>query len=394
MTITDRRWAFGAPLLCASFLLVRGGCGGTSWAQSSAPAPIQVPVAPVERHDVTRSIRLAGSVEAVEQARLYAKVSGYLKTISVDIGDVVRRDQVVAELNVPEMQGESEAAEARLAEARALEAKAEADLELQKIIAERSRELRERGAVTQQDLDEAVAKQRAAAAALQLARARAKSAAAQLAKVRALADYARIKAPYDGIVTERFLNSGALVQAATSGASVSPVVTVARVDQVRVFVALPESDVPFVEAEDRAIFVPNGAKLATPFEGHVTRLAGALDPSTRTMRVEVDLPNAERRLLPGMYGSLTLALETHRGALTVPSRAVVTEKSGATFVYLVVDGAARRATVRVGIDDGIRAEITEGLEGGETCIVGAPGTISDGVPVRPIPPGAPEAKSS
>jgi RND family efflux transporter MFP subunit len=316
-----------------------------------------------------------------------------VKAIHVDIGDTVARDQLLAELDIPEMQGEVEAAAARLAEARALEAKAAADLELQRVIAKRSRGLREREAITEQDLEEAEAKHHMAAASLQLARAQVQSAEAELVRLGALMDYARIKAPFDGVVTERFVDTGALLQAATTSANVSPIVTVARVDRVRVFADVPEPEVPFVDTEDRATFVPNGPR-GVPLEGRVTRFAEALNPATRTMRVEVDFANPERRLLPGMYGTLSLAHHTERDTVTLPAAAVLKEKGGASYVYVVVGGKAVRRNVQTGIDDGIRVQIVEGLDGGETCIVAAPGGISDGSPVRPIETAAAAAKTS
>ncbi len=365
-----------APLAC-------GGQDASSAARGAAvsPAAVRVQVARPERREVTRSIQLPASVEAFELARLYAKVAGYLGTINVDIGDRVQRDQLLAALDIPEMQQELASAQAQLAERRAQLAKAEADASLQKTLFERARALRERKAVTQTDLDEAQAKHAIAQAALQLAAAQVKSAEANLARLQSLAEYARIKAPFDGIVIERFVDPGALIQAATGSANVNPIVTVARIDRVRTFVDIPEREVPFVGASNTATLAPSAFADKT-FTGHVTRFAGALNPATRTMRTEVDFENPEARLYPGMYGSLTLALEVHPEALTLPSAAVTTQKDGKSFVYVVANGGAHRKPVRVGVDDGIRAEILSGLDGSEECVVTGSGSIADGVPVQ------------
>jgi RND family efflux transporter MFP subunit len=338
-------------------------------------------VARPERREVTRSIQLPASVEAFEQARLHAKVAGYLATIHVDIGDRVQRDQLLAVLDIPEMQLELAAAQAQLAERRAQLGKPEADATLQKTRFERARALRERKAVTQTDLDEAQAKHAIAQAALQLAAAQVKSAEANLARLQSLAEYARIKAPFDGIVTERFVDPGALIQAATGSANVTPIVTVARVDRVRTFVDMPEREVPFISTSNTATLAPSAFTDQT-FTGHVTRFAGALNPATRTMRTEVDFENPERRLYPGMYGDLTLALEIHPEALTLPSAAVTTQKDGKSFVYVVTNGTAHQKPVRVGVDDGVRAEILSGLDGSEECVVTGSGSIADGAPVQ------------
>lgn len=349
---------------------------------SAAPqaAALRVQVHNAERRDLTRSITLPASVEAFEQARLYAKVSGYLAAITVDIGDRVQREQLVATLDIPEMQKEYAAADAHRAEMRAQLTKAEADLSLQKTLHERTRALRERKAVTQNDLDEAAGKYTVARAAVDLARAQVRRTEAELAKLEALMEYTRIKAPFDGVVTERFADPGALIQAATGNTNVTPVVTVARVDVVRTFVDIPEREVPFVSTQNRATLEPTALARHT-FDGRVTRFARALSPATRTMRTEVDFGNPDGRLYPGMYGSLTIALETHPNAIVVPSIAVSRRKDGQAFVYIVAGSAAHQKLVHTGIDDGIQTEIVDGLEGNEPCIVSASGSLEDGTPV-------------
>ena len=355
--------------------------------------PVAVRVIRAGRGDVSRTITLPATVEAFEVAPLHAKVSGYLKEIAVDIGDRVSRDQVLAVLDVPEMQGEYAAAEARRAEARAQQAKAEADLVLQQLMVQRHRGLRTRGAVTQQDLDEAEAKYLAAKATVTLTRAQVQSAEAELERLRALMEYTRIKAPFDGIVVERHADPGALIQAATSSASIAPMLTVAHVAQVRVFLDVPEREVPLVDHNDRATFAPTALDGAT-FSGQLTRFAGALNPSTGTMRTEVDFANPDGRLYPGMYGMLTLSLDTHHDAVTIPAAALARDKSGAAYVYTVTDGVARRTPVQTGIDDGIRIEIVAGLSGDEPCILGASGAVTDGAAVRVIQPTTDPAAAS
>jgi len=363
------------PLAC-------GSPEASSAARTTAPpVAVRVQVARAERREVTRSIRLPASVEAFEQTRLYAKVAGYLATISVDIGDHVQRDQLLAVLDIPEMRQELAVAQAQLAERRAQLGKAEAEATLQKTLAERAGALRERNAVTQTDFDKVHGKHAIAQAALQLAAAQVKSAEANLARLQSLAEYSRIKAPFDGIVTERFVDRGALIQAATGSANVTPIVTVARVDRVRTFVDIPEREVPFISSTNTATLAPSAFADQT-FAGHVTRFAGALNPATRTMRTEVDFDNPEGRLYPGMYGNLTLALEIHPEALTLPSAAVTTQKDGKSFVYVVTDGTAHQKSVRVGVDDGVRAEILRGLDGSEECVVTGSGSIADGAPVQ------------
>lgn len=347
--------------------------------ETSVPS---VQVITPQRKAISRTLTLPGSVEAFEKAKLYAKVAGYLDKIHVDIGDQVKKGQALAVLDIPEMAMEYAQAEAELAEAKARHVKAQADYDLQKVELERSKSLREREAITQQELDEAQAKHEAASAGVKLAQARIDNARAHLGKLKTLMAYATIKAPFDGVVTERFVDPGALVQVATSDVDVSPVVTVQRVDKVRVFVNVPEPDVPAVDQGDPATLVLS-ALPEKKFEGEVTRFASALDSSTRTMKVEVDFPNPERLLRPGMYGSLTLALETTAEAVTLPATALLSEKDK-MFVYVVEDGQVRRIEVTTGMDDGIRVEILNGLHGGEQVIVAGASAVSDGSPVRAV----------
>jgi len=347
-----------------------------------APVP-SVQVTQPHRAAVSRTLTLLGSVEAFEKAKLYAKVAGYLEKIHVDIGDQVQQGQVLAVLDIPEMTMEYAQAEAELTEAKAQHTKAQADYELQKVIHERSKTLREREAITQQDLDEAKAKYEVAEAGVKLAQARIANVQAHLGKLKTLMDYAKIKAPFDGIVTERFVDPGALIQAATTASvNISPVVTVQRVATVRVFVDVPEPDVPAVDRGDPATLVLS-ALPQKKFEGVVTRFASALNPSTRTMKVEVDFPNPEGLLRPGMYGNLTLALETRAEALTLPATALVVQQ-GKTFVYIVKDGQAQRVEVTTGIDDGIRVEIASGLQGHAEVISAGASTVTDGGRVRAV----------
>ena len=374
-------------MFCLAFLatLSLTACGPTSDAAppSNAAAPVSVQVTRVERGDMIRSIRLSASVEAFETARLYAKVAGYLDKILVDIGDRVTKGQVLAILDIPEMAMEYTQAEAELAEAKAQLVKAQADYTLQKVVLERSKTLRAREAITPQQLDEATAKCEVAAAEVTLVHSRIDNARARLGKLKTLMEYTKITAPFEGIVTERFVDPGALIQAATTASvNVSPVVTVQRVDMVRVFIDVPEPEVPAVDRGDPATLALS-ALPEKKFAGTVTRLASALHPSTRTMKVEIDFPNPDGLLRPGMYGSLTLNLETHSEALTLPAPALVTEK-GKTFVYIVEDGKARRVEVMTGIDDGIRVEIVKGLQGNEAVIVAGASAVSDGGAVRAV----------
>jgi RND family efflux transporter MFP subunit len=374
------RTAYGAV---AAALLVAGGCSrpseNTKAPDATAP-PAQVQVTRPERRDVTRTITLSASVEAFEQSPIYAKVGGYVDRISVDIGDRVSEGQVLATLEIPEMAEQYAQAEQQLAQQRAELTKAEAEATLQKVVFTRSQGLRAKDAITEQDLDEARARAVKAAAELELARARGRGAEARVAELRALMQYATLRAPFAGVITRRFVDRGALVQASSSNNA--PLLVVARTDTVRVFADVPEPDVPFISGGDGAVL--NVASLpGRTFAGQITRFAEALDPSSRTMRTEVDLPNADGTLRPGMYGTLTIAVETHPKALTVPEGAVRREKTRAV-VYVIDGDLAAERVVKAGLSAEGRVEILEGLGDSDRVIASGATGVSEGTLIQVV----------
>jgi RND family efflux transporter MFP subunit len=346
-----------------------------------------VQVVQPERQSLHRRRTLPASVEPYEVVRLYAKVAGYLADIRVDIGDRVRKNETLAVIEVPETAAERPVLDAELAEAKAQLGKAEAANELQRAIYERSQTLRAHGSITEQDLEQARAQRAAAVAEVALAKARIASVRARVERLDTLLAYATITAPFDGVVTERFVHPGALIQMAAASNTVSPIITVQRADVVRATATVAESDVPFVDRGDPATLVVR-ALPERPFAAAVTRMADALDPATRTMRVEVDVPNPDGALRPGMYGELSLDLDQRPGVLTVPATAVLNDK-GQTVVYVVDGGAARKVAVKTGAeDDGGRTEIRAGLDETEQVVAGGGGALSDGAPVRVVEAGA------
>lgn len=359
------------PVLGVAALLVSGvgqaACTAPHANQDKTPSSaIAVTVVRPERRTLTRTLKAPGTLEAIEVATLYAKIAGYLSRIEVDRGDRVRRGQVLAEISVPEMASEHDVAAAQLRHA-------EANLDLQRITADRLTEIRraEPGAVIQQQVDEALAR-------VQMEEATVSRLRAELARLKTLMGYSTIRAPFDGIVTDRFVDAGAMIQLATTSAQ-APIVTVMNMDTVRVFVDVPEPDVPFVTRGTPAR-LSHDALPGEGFRGTVTRYSTALDPRTRTMKTEIDLPNSDHRLRPGMYGIVTIELERREKALTVPATTLLVDKE-ATYVFTVVDGRATRTLVTIGYNDGIVVEILDGLEDGARVVESGKGLCGDGSPV-------------
>ena len=343
-----------------------------------------VEVTKTVRKDLARKISLPANIEPLDQASLYAKAAGYVKWINVDIGDWVKKDEVLAELDVPEMVKEYDQVKAKLREAQASYEKAKADYALQKLTYQRTKDTwdEEPGAIAKQDVDVARAKFELAKANINSEKAKVDNAKADMKRIEVLLEYGKIKAPFDGVITKRFVDLGALVQIATSSTNVSPVVTIMHTDTVRVFIDVPEPDVPFVEKGNQATLVVD-ALPDRSFSGTVTRFANALSPETRTMKTEIDIPNPDHTLRPGMYGNLTLNLEVHENALTVPAASLIIEKDK-KFVYKVRGGKVEKVEIKTGIDDGIQVEVTQGLTGDEDIIVKGKNTVSDGEVVEVV----------
>jgi multidrug efflux pump subunit AcrA (membrane-fusion protein) len=358
--------------------------GGTIAEPNLAPAPASVSspkakgpseVEVVHPRHVTVAIRLNtnATLEAFEDAALFAKVSGYLSEVRVDIGDHVKAGQVLAVIDVPEMENDLAVAQAQLeANQKALETAQRqvdhdtANLALQDATFKRQATLNRDRWVSDQALDESRAQKDVAQADLGFGEASRDEAAAQVelaaatvAKLKTLLAYREIRAPFDGVVSQRLVNRGDLVQAPTATRT-TPLFTVQRIDTVRVFCDVPENQVPYVRVGDHASVKPLGLD-GGPITGTITRFAFRLDPQTRNMRTEIDLPNPDERLYPGMYANVSLEMDRRPNALTVPDTAIDSDGSG-YFVWTVTnDNRIARLPIRIGLTDSGRAEVIDGL---------------------------------
>ncbi len=357
---------------------------------------VNVEVVSPAREDIVRTISLPTSVEADQQATLYSKVSGYLESISVDIGDRVRNGQLLAKIDVPEIVNQHSEAEAGLAVAEADRSRTKAELDsaaaqatLQELTYDRLKAVRtaQPDVLSQQAVDEAMTESEVAAARVEEIVGRILQIDSKIDQLQAtvqrletMLGFAEIRAPFDGVVTERFVDPGALLQAAISGDSAQPIITVVKVDKVRLALDVPESEAPHVQVSSSATITID-AMPGKQFQGSVSRFSRSLNPATRTMRAEIDLANAERLLLPGMFGRAMLTLEIRAGALTVPAEALHAE-GDRSFVYQAVGGRARRVDVETLPGDGIDIEVIAGLDGGEHIIVAAREPLSDGANVN------------
>jgi RND family efflux transporter MFP subunit len=351
--------------------------------------PPRVEVARPRRATVAQRLQTNATLAAFEEADLFAKVSGYLSEVRVDIGDHVKAGQVLAVIDVPELKQQLAEAEAQLESkksslesARSQVDHAKANLFLQTALAKDRDQLGEgRNFISSQTLDQVHANADIARADLGVAEAnRALAAneidvaAATVERIKALLAYTQIVAPFDGVVARRFVNRGDLVQAATATRatpSAGSLFTLQRIDTIRVFCDVPENDVPHVHVGDPAIVKPAGFE-GKPFVGKVTRFSLRLDPETRNMRTEIDLPNPDERLYPGTYAEVSLEMNRRPDALTVPTAAVGSDSDG-NFVYSITDNRITRLAVKTGLTDNGRIEITAGLSKETPVVASAKG---------------------
>lgn len=372
-----------SAIASACVLLFLSGCKRESHEQDAAAVTPVAPVASVVRAPLATSFHAAGVFVPFQEVELHAKVAGYIRHIHVDIGDRVRQGEVLATLDVPELNAQVTGAEAgvrqskeQITRARSEVLRAQADYDAVKTAAERLQQVSSAkpGLIAQQELDNALAKERAGAAQVDAAKAAQSAMQQQLGvsqashqQVSAMADYSRITAPFSGIVTWRYADTGALIQAGTSNSGSAPVVKIAQVDTLRLRLPVPASLAPFVHVGDLAQVRVDA--LNRTFSGSVTRSTGALDAATRSMQVEIDLPNRDGSLSPGMYADVSLNIQRTGDALVVPIQAV--DQSGAQPFVLLVNSANKieKRAVRTGVATANRIEILSGVQQGNRVIV-------------------------
>ena len=383
------------------------GCNRPSAAspeQAAAPKTPEVKVVRPEKKDIRRPIERPGyNIEAYERTLVYAKIPGYVQKWNFDMGDRVHKGDILAELYIPEMDVEFKQKDAAVRQASSEIKQAEAavlrwqaDLKHASSQYERLARVGRSGVLDKEQVDEtglafetaqaAVAK---AQADVDVARARLEVAKADRDHVQTLLQYTKIPAPFDGVVTRRNVNTRDFVQPAAASKG-DALFVVEKVDPVRVFVNVQELEAVWVRDGDTALIRPQSLQ-GQQFKGQVTRTSGALNPQNRTLRTEIDLPNAEGKLLPGMYVTATIIAE-HKNIWALPVAAVVTQGEQ-TFCYRVESSKTVRTPIQVGLRGSERVEVLakqtkpakageeakwEDFNGDEVIVASDPGSLTDG----------------
>jgi len=392
--------------------------------QNPAPSKlVRVEVGSPETRLLQKVLETPASLLAYEEADLFAKTSGYISRVHVDIGDIVQKGDLLIRIEVPEMKDGLRETQARLNALRAhldaLQSQAEqaqkvikvyeyrtenerVQLNLQKTTLNRKTELFKKDAISNQELDEIESTHNSALAQvaiseaeierergelqviqadIQAEEARIPVLQARIDRLRTLMEYARIRAPFDGVITWRGVHPGDFVRSAVEGTT-SPLLKIARTDRLRVVMEVPESDSHHIrEGLPVAIHFPIGGQ--KPLKAKIARFARALDDSTRTMRAEADLRNPPENVRPGMYVKTEIELSENKTALMIPSKAV-REKKGNYFAWIVEDGKVKEVPLRLGFDDGIQVEIKKGLNASDALILSAPNDLEPGTEVEPV----------
>jgi RND family efflux transporter MFP subunit len=366
----------GAALLVSRAPFSRGANG----APASAPDAATVAVAKVSRTDLARRLTLSAELQPFQEIAVHAKVAGYVRSIRVDVGDHVKAGDTIALLEIPEANDDVKRAAATSHAAEAEVRRAQAHYDDVHVASQRLLEVAKQqpNLIAQQDLDTARARDEDAAAGLEASRRRLEESQANQARMKTMLDYGSITAPFDGVVTKRYADVGALIQAGTSSNTQAlPVVSLAQDRLLRLLFPVPETAVPFIR-EGTPVDVEVSARQRT-FKGTVARFAGLVDRATRTMVTEVDVPNADLSLTPGMYASVRVTLEERKNALSVPIDAV----AGGTVWAVNGGGALEERKVETGMETPDRLEIRSGVAENDLVVIGARARLRPGDRVRP-----------
>ncbi|HEV8211754.1 MAG TPA: efflux RND transporter periplasmic adaptor subunit [Vicinamibacterales bacterium] len=375
--------------------------GSLACSRPHASAAAERPTVPVVRiagGDLSQTLTLAAEFRPYQEIEVHAKVAGYVKSINVDVGDRVRAGQLLAVLEIPELQDDMATDEASVKRSNEEVRRAEADLTR----AESAHDVAHLGStrlaavmkqrptlVAQQDIDEALGRDRVSEAQVATAKAAVAAAQEQLAVARAnqnktktLFAYARITAPFAGVITHRYADTGAMIQAGTSSQSQAmPVVRLSQNSMLRLIIQVPESAVARIH-----VGAPVDVKvqaLGRTFQGKVARFAEKLNLDTRTMETEVDVPNPSLELVPGMYAYASITTDEARGVVIAPVQAIDRKDDRVSALIVASDGTLQARPITVGLEAPDRVEVRSGLGAGDLVVIGNRAQLKPGTAVTP-----------
>ena len=378
------------------FFYFRGNKVRAEPSEESAATPVAVAL--VKSAPISNKITLSGEFVPFQEVDVHAKVSGYIQKIYVDVGDHVRAGQLLAVLEIPELNAQLQGAQATVLRSHDSVQRAKSDLSRAQSLyvanhldytrLKQASEARP-GLIAQQELDDAEAKDKEAQGQVSADEAAFSEAQNQLGvsvagekQYSAMADYTRIVAPFAGVITRRNVDTGALVQAGTgSNAQGLPVVSVAQTDLFRLTLPVPESAVPSIRLGTTVTV--HVQALNRDFEGKVARFADAVNQETRTMHTEVDVRNKDGSIVQGMYAEVTLNLMNEQNGLVVPIQAVTRNGSNATVLVVNPQDRIEPRQVQLGIEGSNNIQVLSGLSANDRVVIGSPNQFQPGEHVAP-----------
>jgi membrane fusion protein, multidrug efflux system len=354
-------------------------------ATPSAPVAPRVSVVKAVAVDAGRLLTLPAGLVANQQTLVYARANGYVRRWLVDIGDHVKKGQLLVQLDTPELDKQLAQARAALAQTIAALRQAEANRELAIITARREAALFARLLISAQENDQAQTQAAVWNANVNAAQANVLAQRANVGQLEQLVSFGQIYAPYDGTITRRLVEVGTLVNAG-AGTTAAALFEIASTDPMQSYVDVPQPFAPSVRVgADAKIMVR--AFRDRVFSGRVARTAGALDPASRTLRTEVDIPNPKGELLAGMYVDVSLDVAISHQVVRVPSSAIIADSRGVHVAVVDGTGKVHLVAVTTGLDNGTTIDLVAGLSGGEQVIAAPPGGVTDGLQVTPVSAG-------
>ncbi len=333
-----------------------------------------------KRQPAGSDITLAGDVRAMQEASLFPRANGYLTKLNVDIGDTVKKGQVLAEIDTPETDAQLLQARAAVGTAQANITKAQNDFDLSKTTFERFQNFGKTGGVTQQQVDEKQGVYSQATAGLAAAKASLASAQADVIRLEAIQKFQKIYAPFDGKITARNFDIGALLSATGS----TELFRIEQNDTLRVFVNVPQAYATMVKVGQAADLVVANYP-GKVFTANVSRSSSSIDPATRTMRFQVDVQNSKGQLYGGMYGQVKFTIKPDQPPLIIPTSALIYNAKGMRLA-IVDGGKVRYQTITIGRDYGLEVEVSQGIIGSELIVANPGERLHDGGEVSFPPP--------
>lgn len=353
-------------------------------AAAQGSAAVRMAVAPPKLVASERKLKLPASIQPLEEATLYARTSGYVARWLVDLGDKVKADQLLAEIEVPEVNQELSQARAALAKAKANQLQAEAQRGLASSQLARTGKLVEAGVGTQQELDQAQAESSVGDANVNVAQAAIEAEQANIRRLTDLQMFSKVTAPFAGTITSRTVDRGSLVTAGNA----TPLFRIAATDTVRVFVQIPQDVAPSVNIGAPAKVSVREFSGQT-FDGTVARTSGALDPSTRTLNTEIRIANPDGKLLSGMYAEVWLDLSAARKVYEIPATALLSDARGLRIAVVDANNTLHLQPITIERDLGATLQLGSGLSGTERIVQIAGADLADGQRIEPFTPAPP-----